>query len=204
LGRAWEKSRQSTFDKCFSVLGIHFAVIVYNASVYTDKETLDYPYLLWLMEKSYFALTDSGGIQEEAPALGKPVLVMREAIVHTCPRLNFKCMHKPLHCEHISPHLTGGIDRYHTCCIKIKECMMADLEALYNWFNENREHIIEEHQGEEVLLKDKRVIGYYPDVVAALEAANSKGFQMGDFLIQTCQTREEGMLYYYNEAVTFG
>jgi UDP-N-acetylglucosamine 2-epimerase (non-hydrolysing) len=41
-------------------------------------EPLDYPYLLWLMEKSYFALTDSGGIQEEAPALGKPVLVMRE------------------------------------------------------------------------------------------------------------------------------
>ncbi|GHV72137.1 UDP-N-acetyl glucosamine 2-epimerase [Spirochaetia bacterium] len=41
-------------------------------------EPLDYPYLLWLMEKSYFVLTDSGGIQEEAPALGKPVLVMRD------------------------------------------------------------------------------------------------------------------------------
>jgi UDP-N-acetylglucosamine 2-epimerase (non-hydrolysing) len=41
-------------------------------------EPLDYPYLIWLMEKSYFVLTDSGGIQEEAPALGKPVLVMRE------------------------------------------------------------------------------------------------------------------------------
>lgn len=40
-------------------------------------EPLDYPYLIWLMEKSYFVLTDSGGIQEEAPALGKPVLVMR-------------------------------------------------------------------------------------------------------------------------------
>lgn len=39
---------------------------------------LDYPDLLWLMEKSYIVLTDSGGIQEEAPSLGKPVLVMRE------------------------------------------------------------------------------------------------------------------------------
>ncbi len=41
-------------------------------------EPLDYPHLIWLMDKSYLVLTDSGGIQEEAPALGKPVLVMRE------------------------------------------------------------------------------------------------------------------------------
>ena len=41
-------------------------------------EPLEYPYLIWLMNKSYLILTDSGGIQEEAPSLGKPVLVMRE------------------------------------------------------------------------------------------------------------------------------
>jgi hypothetical protein len=81
---------------------------------------------------------------------------------------------------------------------------MADLDALYDWFNENREHIIDRPRGEQVLLKDKRVIRYYPDVVAALEAVNSTGFQMGDFLIQKCHTREEGVLYYYNDAVTFG
>ncbi len=41
-------------------------------------EPLDYPYFVWLMSKSYIILTDSGGVQEEAPSLGKPVLVMRE------------------------------------------------------------------------------------------------------------------------------
>lgn len=40
-------------------------------------EPLDYPELIWLMNKSHIVLTDSGGIQEEAPSLGKPVLVMR-------------------------------------------------------------------------------------------------------------------------------
>ncbi|MFN3699322.1 MAG: non-hydrolyzing UDP-N-acetylglucosamine 2-epimerase, partial [Dictyoglomus sp.] len=41
-------------------------------------EPLDYPCFIWLLSKSYLVLTDSGGIQEEAPSLGKPVLVMRE------------------------------------------------------------------------------------------------------------------------------
>jgi len=41
-------------------------------------DPIEYPYMIWLMNKSYFVLTDSGGIQEEAPALGKPVLVMRD------------------------------------------------------------------------------------------------------------------------------
>ncbi len=39
---------------------------------------LDYPEFVWLMNKSYLIITDSGGVQEEAPALGKPVLVTRE------------------------------------------------------------------------------------------------------------------------------
>lgn len=40
-------------------------------------EPVDYLTFVWLMNRSYFVLTDSGGIQEEAPALGKPVLVTR-------------------------------------------------------------------------------------------------------------------------------
>ncbi len=38
----------------------------------------DYLPFIYLMDRSYLILTDSGGIQEEAPSLGKPVLVMRE------------------------------------------------------------------------------------------------------------------------------
>jgi len=41
-------------------------------------DPLDYPAFVFLMNRSRLILTDSGGIQEEAPSLGKPVLVMRE------------------------------------------------------------------------------------------------------------------------------
>ena len=41
-------------------------------------EPLEYLSFVYLMNKSTIVLTDSGGIQEEAPGLGKPVLVMRD------------------------------------------------------------------------------------------------------------------------------
>lgn len=41
-------------------------------------DPLDYPHFARLLDISHLMLTDSGGVQEEAPALGKPVLVMRE------------------------------------------------------------------------------------------------------------------------------
>ncbi|WP_222984995.1 non-hydrolyzing UDP-N-acetylglucosamine 2-epimerase [Flagellimonas meishanensis] len=41
-------------------------------------DPLAYPEFVWLMNKSHLVITDSGGVQEEAPSLGKPVLVMRD------------------------------------------------------------------------------------------------------------------------------
>jgi|TARA_B110000259_G_scaffold8037_1_gene8773 UDP-N-acetylglucosamine 2-epimerase (non-hydrolysing) len=41
-------------------------------------EPLDYLPFIYLMDRAFIILTDSGGIQEEAPSLGKPVLVMRD------------------------------------------------------------------------------------------------------------------------------
>ena len=41
-------------------------------------EPVDYPAFVHLMDRSFLIVTDSGGIQEEAPSLGKPVLVMRD------------------------------------------------------------------------------------------------------------------------------
>ncbi len=42
-------------------------------------EPVGYLDFVWLMNRSFFILSDSGGVQEEAPSLGKPVLVMRES-----------------------------------------------------------------------------------------------------------------------------
>jgi UDP-N-acetylglucosamine 2-epimerase (non-hydrolysing) len=46
-------------------------------------DPVDYPAMIWLMHASYLVITDSGGVQEEAPTLGKPVLVMRDVTERT-------------------------------------------------------------------------------------------------------------------------
>jgi hypothetical protein len=69
------------------------------------------------------------------------------------------------------------------------------LDALYIWFDENRDSIIAEHSGECVLLKDYTVIGYFPNDNTALEYAQKTGFIMGDFLIQDCISANEDTLY---------
>lgn len=52
-------------EKCQNILNIHLL------------EPLDYDDLVYIINKCYFIITDSGGIQEEAPSLGKPVLILR-------------------------------------------------------------------------------------------------------------------------------
>lgn len=61
------KPIHEVFDEDLSNLGNMFFI-----------EPLEYLSFVYLMEKSTIVLTDSGGIQEEAPGLGKPVLVMRD------------------------------------------------------------------------------------------------------------------------------
>lgn len=75
-----------TYDDVQLVYPVHLNPNVRNVvhEVLSDVENvlliepLDYPFLIWLMNRSCLVLTDSGGIQEEAPTLGKPVLVMRD------------------------------------------------------------------------------------------------------------------------------
>ncbi len=54
-----------------AILGGHERIVL--------TEPVDYLSMVWLMDRARLILTDSGGIQEEAPTLGKPVLVMRDA-----------------------------------------------------------------------------------------------------------------------------
>lgn len=57
-------------DTVYEILG--------NISNIKLIKPLAYPAFVWLMNQSYLIITDSGGVQEEAPSLGKPVLVMRD------------------------------------------------------------------------------------------------------------------------------
>ncbi len=52
--------------------------ILSNTSNVYLIDPLQYENFIYMMNKSYFIITDSGGVQEEAPSLGKPVLVMRD------------------------------------------------------------------------------------------------------------------------------
>lgn len=52
--------------------------ILSNTSNVHLLEPLQYESFIYMMNKAYFIITDSGGVQEEAPSLGKPVLVMRD------------------------------------------------------------------------------------------------------------------------------
>jgi len=56
-------------EPVYRILGGHERIIL--------MEPVQYDVLVHLMKAAYLVLTDSGGIQEEAPSLGKPVLVMR-------------------------------------------------------------------------------------------------------------------------------
>lgn len=92
FGQPFENICKAILDIAEKFEDIHMIYPVHlnpNVKTYANKflggkdrihliEPLHYPYLVWLMSKSYLIMTDSGGIQEEAPSLGKPVVVLRE------------------------------------------------------------------------------------------------------------------------------
>ncbi|MEF9897633.1 MAG: UDP-N-acetylglucosamine 2-epimerase (non-hydrolyzing) [Pseudomonas sp.] len=63
-------------------LNPHVQKAVYSVLAHQSNILLvppqDYRHFVWLMDRAYLILTDSGGVQEEAPALGKPLLVLRK------------------------------------------------------------------------------------------------------------------------------
>ncbi len=63
--------RSMVYDRLAGIPNIHL------------MDPLSYPAFVWLMKRCYLIITDSGGIQEEAPSIGKPVLVMRETTERT-------------------------------------------------------------------------------------------------------------------------
>lgn len=57
----------------------HVYGLLYGKPNISLIEPLDYTSCMWLLKKCHFVMTDSGGLQEEAPCLGKPLLVLRDS-----------------------------------------------------------------------------------------------------------------------------
>ena len=70
----------------------------------------DYRHFVWLMKNAYLIMTDSGGIQEEAPALGKPVMVLRNVTERPSGRLQDRAMLVGTDCEKIISQTTRLIE----------------------------------------------------------------------------------------------
>lgn len=65
----------------------------------------------------------------------------------------------------------------------------------FAWFDKNRESIIKDHLGQSVVIKDKAIVGYYPNDRKALEAM--KDCQPGSFIVQRCLSRSNTDMFYY-------
>lgn len=81
--------------------------------------------------------------------------------------------------------------------------MTENIKSLYNWFDINRDSIIENHSGENVLISDNQVLGYFTDEESALNFADENGLQEGTFLIQWCITQPQEINMFYNVAVNY-
>ncbi|HMR81690.1 MAG TPA: UDP-N-acetylglucosamine 2-epimerase (non-hydrolyzing) [Niabella sp.] len=85
------KELANRYENCLFLYPVHLNPNV-QKQVYATLSNLknvllippvDYPVMVWLIKRAHIVLTDSGGIQEEAPAFGKPVLVMRDVTERT-------------------------------------------------------------------------------------------------------------------------
>lgn len=83
--------------------------------------------------------------------------------------------------------------------------MNENLISLYNWFDIERDNLIQGHENQWVLVSDNNALGYFDDQSAAVSYAKEKGLKVGEFLAQYCITREQeyNMFYSVNRGLSY-
>ena len=79
---------------------------------------------------------------------------------------------------------------------------MVDLEKEFQYYEENRARLLEEHSGKVLAIKGQKVIGVYFTEVEALEKT-SEIYEIGTFLIQFVDPSEENQIQVFHSRVTF-
>lgn len=80
---------------------------------------------------------------------------------------------------------------------------MDNLTSLYNWFDMNRDSLVQGHEGERVLISDGKSLGYFSDEQSAVAAAKKQGLKLGDFLVQRCISAQKEEQMFYNVAAAY-
>ena len=71
----------------------------------------------------------------------------------------------------------------------------------YQWFKENRDLIIQGHEGSSVVIKNKHVIAYFDNDQDALNSMLNE--QSGSYIIQKCIPQEDSDMFYYTGRYSF-
>ena len=79
---------------------------------------------------------------------------------------------------------------------------MESVNKNYDYFKNNFESIVKGHIGQYVVIKDCAVFGYFKTIAMAIEDMESKGYCLGDYIIQECiKNITDNMAIYHSRVI---
>lgn len=83
-----------------------------------------------------------------------------------------------------------------------KEVIMDNINKNYDFFKENFDSIVKGHIGQYVVIKDCAVFGYFKTMIQAIQSMESKGYNLGEYIVQECvKNITDNMAVYHSRVI---